>query len=153
MLSGHLETSIGTIAREKPDFFAKFERVLVSCVDSVREVATTHLAQALLDRFPDCSVIGDGVLVPGPLVGEAEATLGIFVGFDEVWCFMRSPEWEKPSALSVLPPPAFDVAEAPGDVVKWMVESGCQLALGDGFGMNYATPDPLVERVLTESIT
>jgi hypothetical protein len=153
MLSGNLDISIGTLACERPDFFARFDRVLVTCVDSVRAVATTHLARALLERFPGCSVMGDGVLVPGLLVTEVEAALGMFVGFDEVWCFLRSPEREKPPALSVLPPPGFDVAEAPLGVARWMVESGCQLALGDGLGMNYVTPDPSVECLLTESTT
>ena len=82
-----------------------------------------------------------GVLLLPPGELDQCASVGLFRGFDEVYlCTEWNEEFETfpvriTSDLS-------DFSETtPLGLEDWMLEAGCLLALGDGAGLNFATPD------------
>lgn len=111
-----------------------------------------RIAREVIARYPACTTASNGLLVPGALVCDIDQALGLFTGFDEVWCFRDAQLSAKLNAVSVLPPPDLEPDAVPADVLEFMVESHCMLALGDGFGMNYVTPDRTIERELQELV-
>ena len=72
--------------------------------------------------------------------GQARPT-GLFRGFDEIYlCAEWNEEFETfPTRITS---DLSDFSEAtPLGLEDWMLEAGCLLALGDGAGLNFATPD------------
>jgi hypothetical protein len=82
-----------------------------------------------------------GVLLLPPGELDQCATVGLFRGFDEIYlCAEWHEEFETfPTRISS---DLSDFSEAtPLGLDDWMLEAGCLLALGDGVGLNFATPD------------
>ena len=82
-----------------------------------------------------------GVLLFPPGELDQCATVGLFRGFDEVYlCAEWNEEFETyPTRITS---DLTDFSEAtPLGLDDWMLEAGCLLALGDGAGLNFATPD------------
>jgi hypothetical protein len=80
------------------------------------------------------------LLAPGEL--DQFASVGFLNGFDEVYlCAEWNEEFEAfPSRITS---DLSDFHEAtPLGLEDWMLEAGCLLAMGDGAGLNFATPDP-----------
>ena len=83
-----------------------------------------------------------GVLLLPPGELDQAASVGLFHGFDEVYlCTEWNEEFEAfPTRITS---DLCDFSEAtPLGLEDWMLEAGCLLALGDGAGLNFATPDP-----------
>jgi hypothetical protein len=83
-----------------------------------------------------------GVLLLPPGELDQCASVGLFRGFDEVYlCAEWNEEFEAfPARIT---PDLSDFHTAtPLGLEDWMLEAGCLLALGDGAGLNFATPDP-----------
>lgn len=140
-ISGWLDIGIEDLVRGDPDVLGRYPFVLVTSLDSVREIAGSAVGERLRAWSPECAALGDGIVVPGAALATAAGAFPLFVGFDEIWCFDRRPESVPPGGVSILPPPEFRTA-APGDeVLKWMRASGCRLALADKSGTNYVTAD------------
>jgi len=82
-----------------------------------------------------------GVLLLPPGETDQFASVGLFRGFDEVYlCAAWNDEFEAfPARITS------DLADfregTPLGLEDWMLEAGCLLALGDGDGLNFATPD------------
>lgn len=153
MFRGHVDAAIGDLVRARPELIAGFSTVLVTSLDSVQDVASSRIGQEIMSRFPRCATLGEAIAIPGAMVESIDQRMGIFTGFDEVWCFGGIPDVGKPEGVSILPPPSLSSAAVPADVLDWMAASHCQLALADGFGMNYVTLDAAVERVLRDMTT
>lgn len=139
--AGWCDASIGDLLSHQPELVTQWAFVLVTCLDSARDLSTAYIGLEVVRRFPRCEFLGRGLLVPGPLFQEADRALGLFNSFDEVWCYASRPEMEKPGDASVLPDPSLDDDAPTAATVEWMHASRCTLALGDGFGLNYLTPD------------
>lgn len=136
--------------RTCPRIVSRFDTMLITCLDSTREIDTLRIARGMVARYPACTVVSSGLLVPTSLLSDIDHAMGLFTGFDEVWCFRDGSPSVKPKRVSVLPPPGFDSSAIPADVLEFMLKSNCMLALGDGFGMNYVTPDHNIARELQE---
>jgi hypothetical protein len=80
------------------------------------------------------------VIVPGEIIARLGASLNLFNGFDELWCFKRPPVMAKPNSLSIASPYNVETEDLPASLSSWMAETECQLALGDGIGLNFITP-------------
>jgi hypothetical protein len=83
-----------------------------------------------------------GVLLMPPGELDQFASVGLFNGFDEVYlCADWNDEFENfPARITS---DLADFSEAtPLGLEDWMLEAGCLLAMGDGDGLNFATPDP-----------
>ena len=89
-----------------------------------------------------------GVLLLPPGELDQAASIGLFHGFDEVYLCS---EWNEDfEAFPVrITSDLCDFSDAtPLGLEDWMLEAGCLLALGDGAGLNFATPDPeIAERL------
>jgi hypothetical protein len=141
MQFGHLESSIAEMLHGETCITRDSSVVLITCLDSVHDLAASAIGTEVLKRFPDCRVLGSGLLLPGALVRHVHGAQGLFSGFDELWCFNRAPCTGPPEQISVRPPPDFG-SEAPSpDVLAWMHANACALALGDGFGLNFVARD------------
>jgi hypothetical protein len=82
---------------------------------------------------------GGLLLPPGEL--DQCASIGLFRGFDEVYlCAEWNDEFEVfPGRVTS---DLADFREAtPLGLEDWMLEAGCLLVMGDGDGLNFATPD------------
>ena len=80
------------------------------------------------------------LLPPGEL--DQFAALGMFNGFDELYlCNEWNDELETFPGRITSDFTSFADA-TPLGLEDWMLEAGCLLALGDGLGLNFATPDP-----------
>ena len=82
-----------------------------------------------------------GVLLLPPGELDQLASVGFFNGFDELYlCTEWNEEFETfPARITS---DLSDFREAtPLGLEDWMLEAGCMLALGDGDGLNFATPD------------
>lgn len=79
------------------------------------------------------------LLPPGEL--DQMSSVGIFNGFDEVYlCAEWNDEFEAFPARITTDLSDFHDA-TPLGLEDWMLEARCVLALGDGAGLNFATPD------------
>jgi hypothetical protein len=148
---GWLDASIGELVQADPALFGAFAYVLVTSVDSTREVYTMRTGRRILDAYADCRPLGSGLLIPGVRVPAIHDALNLFTGFDEIWCLDRDVGIPKPEAISILSPPGFDDAGPREDVPAWMELAGCRLALGDGFGVNYVARDETLRRALVSA--
>ena len=90
-----------------------------------------------------------GVLLFPPGELDQCATVGLFRGFDEIYlCAEWNEEFE--SFPTRITSDLCDFSNAtPLGLEDWMLEAGCLLALGDGAGLNFATPDHEIAERLT----
>jgi len=119
-------------------------------LDSTPDVAKTAVAKRLIEECKECVFHGQGLLLPAALVASVEKTFNLFVGFDEIWFFNEAPHVLKPADLSIASPLNLEVDDVSAQLVQWMEDSGCELGLGDGTGLNYATPDRWIAKILEE---
>lgn len=148
MYNGHFDGTIEDVVLHGGTILSAYAHVLVTCLDSIRDVAGSATGRLVLERFPRCAAYGKGVLIPGESVEAVHQSVGLFTGFDELWCFTTVPSEEKPAGVSVLPPPGFDEEAPDPNTIAWISQNGCHLALGDGFGLNYVTVDRETESAL-----
>jgi len=91
-----------------------------------------------------------GVLLLTPHDLERAASIGILNGGDEIYLLA---EWndEFEAFPGKVGGEVADLSEGtPLGLDEWMVHTGCILALGDGKGLNFATPDEELAERLTE---
>jgi hypothetical protein len=147
IIVGTLATSIGDFVRGNPAFLGRFPAVLITVLDSESSVQSTATASEIMKTHSECFDLQDGLVVPGPLLSKVADDFRLFTGFDELWCFRKTPS-PKPRLLSIVPPtvPSEGVLRTQFD--EWMKRSDCVLGLGDGIGMNYVTTDSALASAL-----
>jgi hypothetical protein len=145
---GWLNSSIGLFARQEIDLPSTFNSVLITSIDSTRDMHKVLASSTIVGRHPECKFFGEGLIVPGHLVAELAATYSLFSGFDEIWCFEEEPVRAKPQGLVIVSPLNFESDSIPPELFPWMKDTQCRLAMGDGIGLNYATPDEEIARSL-----
>lgn len=138
---GWLDTSIGALLTRTDDWLSRFAFVLITSIDSNSQLRQVPAATAIIEQFRKCKFLGNGLLVPTAAMSEIAARFHLFTGFDEVWCFDEEPFSPKPVDLSIVAPLNLDIDEPPPLLSRWLEESNCRLGLGDGIGLNFATPD------------
>src|SRR5690606_33182538 len=110
------------------------------------DVCTIPAMKQALERFDECEVVGRGLTMPARIVGDVADAFGLFNGFDEVWWFSQKPRLPLPNAVTIVAPLDLRIDDVPQGLQDWMTASGCHLGLGDGIGMNFATPDATIAR-------
>lgn len=138
---GRIDTNIGSLLRSDAAVIMQFPFVMITSIDSSTDVAGIASSYGILDRFAGSSLLGCSLVVRGDQVAELSLKFNLFNGFDELWCFRESPQTPKPHGLWIVAPFNFHDEEIPPLLATWMTESGCKLGLGDGIGLNYATPE------------
>ena len=115
---------------------------LVSAIDSSRNVAELPSVSRFSAGHPGVRPLGRGMLVDRE---HLAAMSPFFTGFDEIWFFATAPSVPLPAEIRL-------TSEAPAEpdprLDAWFAQSGCALGLGDGIGLNYATPDARLARLL-----
>jgi hypothetical protein len=137
LIVGWTNTNIRAVA--DVGFLSQFSSVLISSIDSATDLSTTEMRSVIAKFDPACVVLGSGIVVRGESMVRLARDMDLFSGFDEVWCFDRFPNTPKPSDLWIVSPINIETDEPPANLLSWMVETDCQLALGDGGGLNFAT--------------
>jgi hypothetical protein len=148
---GWLDTSIGSLIRAAPGLLSGYGFVMVTSVDSSTDLVGTPVYTEILRRCDRCLRLGRSLLIPGNQFEEMSSTLNLFNGFDEIWCFNGIPAGDKPHDLWIVAPLNLAEESLPPSLNDWMDRSGCRLGLGDGAGLNYATPDAKTASLLEAS--
>ena len=107
--------------------------VLITSIDSHRD--TARLIGAELGR--SVQSIGPAASVDSATFVEWAALPGSLTGFAEIALFATVPFRVPPMPSCLVAPTHFGEAPPPSDLVAWMADSGCVLAMGDGFGLNW----------------
>ena len=145
---GWVESSIGALLRSDAHLPGRFGYVLVTSVDSSRDLSTLHEAQEITRRHPEARFVGSALLLPSSQAAEVTGAFKLFTGFDEVWWFNEAPPLPKPEDVSLVAPLNVATDEISPALVAWMKDSKCRLGLGDGIGLNFVTPDDAVAELL-----
>jgi hypothetical protein len=148
LIVGWLPTSIGALLEDEWRVLANFKFVLITSVDSGIDIAEIMMVKLIAGQFRECEPLGRGLLIPGRRIKEIYDATHIFTGFDEMWCFDEKPDMGKPADLWIVAPLNLDQDDLPPSLARWMAESECRLGLGDGIGLNYATPNEVTARLL-----
>jgi hypothetical protein len=127
---------------------SQFRSVLITSIDSTTNLSTTVMGDGIRTFDPAYTFLGPGVLVRGESIARIAAAVNLFTGFDELWCFEQPPNRPKPHDLWIVSPFNIETDPIPHDLLPWMAETDCKLALGDGIGLNFATPQEEIARQL-----
>lgn len=149
---GWTDTSIGVLVRSGTSLLLPFEYILVTSIDSGTDMREMPTAVGIAQRHSECKFLGSGLVIPAAIVVEVADVFKLFTGFDEIWCFEHDPMVAKPEALSLVGPLNLSTDDVPPSLRIWMAESSCKLGLGDGIGLNFATPDEGIGRAVEKLV-
>lgn len=130
----HGEGSIGDILGSHAEVVERFPCALLTSVDSLRNLGDWKMPPeiALTGKM-----VGNALSLWTPTL-VAVARRGVLCGFDEVW-FLRQPPSRPPPADAWLVGPRDVLTDEIGPAIAWMRENECNLAMGDGIGINAVT--------------
>lgn len=114
--------------------------VLIACMDSNRAPgASTFLLGEAQAHDPGATVHHGRIVMAARALAAFVADRRAFAGFDEVWVFAGAPAADvvEPETIGLTSETPVEPAPA---LSGWFEETGCLLGLGDGDGLNYATP-------------
>jgi hypothetical protein len=144
---GRLEGSISLLIKNLPDLLTRFQYVLISSVDSSRDLRTLKKLTRIIQEFKDSQFDNGALLMRIDDLFKTIAVYNLFNGFDEMWLFPSLPLKKFPHELWITGP--LDLCqEVPEELGEWMMFSSCILGLGDGIGLNYITTDNAIAKLL-----
>jgi hypothetical protein len=138
---GNVRNELGQFLTRQFRQLPTFSSAIVLSIDSTR---TPSDVMSILVRYGiEARKEAAGVLLAPEKLYHA-ASAGVFAGFDQVWLLERDrPKQDVPQRNYFLS----DVLA----VEACMKETGCVLALADGFDMSYATWDAVVAAFVEDS--
>lgn len=149
---GWLDASIGALAHNDATPLSRFAFLLITSIDSNPNLQGIPAAQQIVEIYPDCAFLDAGLIVPGAVLKGISERFSLFTGFDEAWCFDEEPEVGKPVDLTIVSPLNLGEDDPPQGLAAWMDTSRCKLGLGDGIGLNFATPNEEIARTLQQLV-
>jgi len=138
---GRLDGTVSDVLDAGLEMLPVFELAAVPVLDSTDRPGEWPAVRRRLRAEGIRCAQNRGVLLLPPGELDQAASIGLFRGFDEVYlCSEWNEEFE---AFPVrITSDLSDFSETtPLGLEDWMLEAGCLLALGDGAGLNFATPD------------
>jgi hypothetical protein len=125
-----------------------FRYILISCIDSSREVASLPDIRKVIDRHRTFATYwGKNVIIDTEGINEIMHDHKLFTGFDEVWFLNKKPLESLPVNVCITSEiPIIEINE-PSDIedlstlAAWMERNNCLLGIGDGAGLNYITTE------------
>jgi hypothetical protein len=145
---GWVDASIGVLIRRDAPLLTRFLSVLVTSLDSDTDLPSSTLGRSIVQQHHQCMFVGKGLLIPRSEIAAIEGGFHLFNGFDEIWCFEEVPTEPKPADVWIVSPLDLRSDDPPPSLLSWMRRSRCALGLGDGVGMNYATPSDSIAELL-----
>jgi hypothetical protein len=136
---GWLQDSIWHLVDSDWCILQEFPYVLVTCIDSTKDVKSTVTARKIAESEVSCSFLGTSLVVGNARIIDVAARCNLFSHFDEIWLFQERPVVGKPPGTSIVAPVDLNTETPPKDLLDWFIASNCVLGLGDGIGMNYIT--------------
>jgi hypothetical protein len=137
LVVGSANTNIRAVV--EAGLLAQFSSVLITSIDGTTDLSGSAMRSRIAEFDPACASLGSGIVVHGESMVRLAAGLNLSE-FDELWCFERFPKTPKPNDLWIVSPFNIETDPVPPRLVSWMAETDCKLGLGDGIGLNYATP-------------
>jgi hypothetical protein len=144
---GRVEASIGLLIEDLPELLIHYQYVLISCIDSSRNLRTLKSLAQAINGLTDLQFVNGALLMKINDFLKIANTYNLFNGFDEIWLFSSSPLNNLPHEIWITGP--LDISkEIPNDLIQWMMNSGCGLGLGDGIGLNFISSDTTIVNIL-----
>jgi hypothetical protein len=124
---------------------------VVTMLDSNERVSELTVVKQLLAAGDHVVSLGDPVLFDSAAFASLRAHGdNFFTGYDEIWLAREMcASLEKPPHLRISAEQAISEAPVPG-LGRWMEATGLCVGIGDGFGVNVATRESSVVRLLTQ---
>jgi len=146
------DIDISSVLAGMHEVIAQFPYVVLSCLDSARSVASLPSIQSFAaSRGLSRDVLGEDLLLDGPRFQLLATDENFLTGFDEVWFCQQRPYVESPRGF-VLTSDRPIQGSPPQAVRAWMTDADCELALGDGDGLNYITSSLGLARLLKAAV-
>jgi hypothetical protein len=145
---GCLEGTVSDVLDAGPDMLPVFELAAIPVLDGTDRPGEWPAVRRRLRAEGIRCMQHRGVLLLPPGELDQFASVGLFGGFDEVYlCGEWNDEFESFPGRITSDLASFREA-TPLGLDDWMLQAVCLLALGDGDGLNFATPDPdIAERL------
>jgi hypothetical protein len=121
---------------------------MVTSIDSTTQLASSLVGQKIKQRYSSYRTLGEGIILTTDDLFDADDALGLFFGFDELWFFQNPPFEELPKDICLVGPFNIESQVIPTALEGCIERSNCRLGLGDGVGLNYATPDQEIASIL-----
>lgn len=143
---GWLEGSLKLLVYKDVALFGRLPIALLTSVDSTTKLSSSAIGQMIIEHYPQCKFLGDGIIIPDGSIVDIAKSLNLFHGFDEVWFFDAEPSLPKPKEVSLVAPLNLNSNVLTSALSYWMQETACKLGLGDGIGLNYVTFDEKIAK-------
>ncbi len=145
---GWVDTSIHSLLETQRAIVVSFAYALITSIDSAADLRRLPTGQMIVQRYPQCGFLGTGLVVPIDLLARIGKEFNLFNGFDEVWLFREEPRLLKPDDVILVAPLDLREDAISHELCDWVYESGCEVGLGDGIGLNYVTRENSVAAIL-----
>lgn len=150
---GSLESSLKKLVENDVAFLNEIPFALITSLDSEIALSSSIIGRTIIEGYPKCKFLGPGIVFPQGLLFEIHNSLDIFHGFDEAWFFTKEPTLQKPNDGWLVGPLDLNLENLAPSLVHWMSESGCNLGLGDGTGLNVATQNEEIAKAIERGST
>ena len=143
---GWLETNVRSFVETDVGVLQRFPFALITSIDSTTALSSAHIGRLIVERYPQCRFLGEGIMIPDHLLLNVIRSLDLFRGFDEAWFFEIGPSLKKPNDCWLVGPLNLQFEELPPPTAAWMRKSMCKLGVGDGIGMNYVAVNEGIDK-------
>jgi len=151
-VAGWLDSSIPNLLAAFPPNLVSHSFALITCLDSNPGPAS------LLEKIPffrdTLGAVGhaNGLLMPARMLQEPSIREQLFFGFDEIWFFSNDRIEPQPETSCLVGPHRVDQDQL-NKLGPWMTNNNCELALGDGVGLNFIVKaEGFVRYLITQSL-
>jgi len=137
---GRLRASVSEVVDAGADLLPHFEMAAVPVLEGMERPGEDPAIRRRLRAEGIRPREHRGALLLEPGEVERLSSSGLLSGGDELYLFA---EWndELEPFMGRITPDLYDFAvTSPLGLEEWMLDTGCLLALGDGAGLNFATP-------------
>jgi hypothetical protein len=145
---GRLRASVADVADSGLDVLPHFEMAVISVLEGIEHPGEFPEIRRRLRGEGVRSAVHRGVLLLKPVDLERALAAGALSGSDELYLVEEWNEEFEPFPGRVA---GEDFSKGtPLGLEEWMLDARCLLALGDGDGVNFATPNAELEERLRE---
>jgi len=145
---GRLIATIADVVDAGIDLLPHFELAAIPVLENAERPAEWPTVRRRLRAEGIRTMQHRGVLLLESGELDRFSSVGLFRGMDELFlCADWNDEFEAFPGRISSDQHDFNESTALG-LEEWMLDSGCLLALGDGDGLNFATLDPDLDRLL-----